>query len=160
MFFSFQYVILFCECSLYTQNREAITKIKNSIFPFFSEAESSQDRIPTYINQDYLVPYKSTPQPNYPIPIRTSPSKGFSPTSPKSVRGQQQGYVRKGEQNSEVSIRTRSCRVLIQVEYGFMEGYYWAKVMIFIFLFLRRICFLYYTYSFHIIGTKKKITML
>lgn len=66
----------------------------------FSEPESSQDRTPTYVNQNYPISVKSTLQPNYPIPIRNGPIQGYSSTSPKSIKAQQQGFVRRGEQGA------------------------------------------------------------
>lgn len=67
---------------------------------FFSEPESSQDRTPTYVNQDYQIPIKATLQPNYPIPVRTASSKGYSQTSPKSLKAP--NYGRRGELDAQV----------------------------------------------------------
>lgn len=67
---------------------------------FFSEPESSQDRTPTYVNQDYQIPIKATIQPNYPIPVRTASSKGYSQTSPKSLKAP--NYGRRGELDAQV----------------------------------------------------------
>lgn len=68
---------------------------------FFSEPESSQDRTPTYANQNYPVPIKTTLQSNYPIQVRTTSVKAYA-TSPKPLRVQQQGFSRR-EQEAQVS---------------------------------------------------------
>ncbi|XP_050506288.1 uncharacterized protein LOC114338951 isoform X1 [Diabrotica virgifera virgifera] len=73
-----------------------------------SDAESSQDRAPTYANQNYPVPIKATLQPikatlqpnniNYPIPVRTSVSKGYPTPVPEKRFQQQKQYLRRGEE--------------------------------------------------------------
>lgn len=72
-----------------------------------SDAESSQNRAPTYANQNYPVQIKQTIQPNlnYPIPVRTTVSKGYSTPLPDKRQQQQQHhqqqqkhYLRRGEE--------------------------------------------------------------
>ncbi|KAJ8923961.1 hypothetical protein NQ315_006737 [Exocentrus adspersus] len=70
-----------------------------------SNAESSQDRAPTYQNtyQNYPIPVqsKSSLQPlqNYPLPVRTTQSKTYSSPTPKPDRRplSPQQYIRKGD---------------------------------------------------------------
>ncbi|KAG5892472.1 hypothetical protein JTB14_017436 [Gonioctena quinquepunctata] len=74
-----------------------------------SEPESSQDRAPTYANQNYPLPVtRATVQPNlnYPIPVRTAVSKAAYPSAtPKYDRRvqQPQQLYRRGEEIQEVN---------------------------------------------------------
>nr|XP_023013908.1 uncharacterized protein LOC111503751 [Leptinotarsa decemlineata] len=66
-----------------------------------SEAESSQDRVPTYVNQNYPIPVRATVQPNlnYPIPVRAAVSKaGYVAATPKYDRRLQQQQYTRGEE--------------------------------------------------------------
>ncbi|XP_018564544.1 uncharacterized protein LOC108905946 [Anoplophora glabripennis] len=62
-----------------------------------SDAESSQDRAPTYINQNYPIPLSKTLQgQNYPQIVRTTQPRVYASPTPKPVATQQQ-YIRNGE---------------------------------------------------------------
>ncbi|CAG9813227.1 unnamed protein product [Phaedon cochleariae] len=74
-----------------------------------NEPEQSQDRAPTYANQNYPIQLKTTLQPNqnYPIPVRAAGNKIYPTNPPKFERRpqqhQQQQFVRRGEQIQEVN---------------------------------------------------------
>ncbi|CAG9861515.1 unnamed protein product [Phyllotreta striolata] len=65
-----------------------------------SNADASQNRAATYVNQNYPVPIpvKATVQPNlnYPIPVRTTVGKGYS--TPVPEKRPQKHYLRRGEE--------------------------------------------------------------
>ncbi|KAJ8928878.1 hypothetical protein NQ314_018499 [Rhamnusium bicolor] len=79
----------------------AYREVEDDVYDFIdSEAESSQNRAPTFANQNYPIPLKTTPlQPNqnYPVPVRTTPPRVYASPTPKPDRRPppQQQYVRR-----------------------------------------------------------------